>query len=59
MNTSAWLTAEATELAKKRKKIIRDELFFEYLAVLCEEQGKRIEQAENELDGRLWDSQKW
>ncbi|MFT8425801.1 MAG: hypothetical protein ABF682_10485 [Liquorilactobacillus sp.] len=58
MNTSAWLTAEATELAKKEKNYKR-RAFFEYLAVLCEEQGKRIEQAENELDGRLWDSQKW
>ncbi|MFT8825212.1 MAG: hypothetical protein ABF536_04305 [Liquorilactobacillus mali] len=58
MNISEWLVAEATGLAKKEKNY-KKRAFFEYLAELCGEQGKRIEQAESELDGRLWNPQKW
>ncbi|MFT8949103.1 MAG: hypothetical protein ABGA11_01955 [Liquorilactobacillus hordei] len=58
MTTSEWLTAEVSKLATKEEDY-KKRAFFEYLTELCEEQGKRIEQAESELDGRLWNPQKW
>ncbi|MFC0232806.1 hypothetical protein ACFFIF_02240 [Vagococcus entomophilus] len=53
------------ELAKKIKKLeqisenYEDKAFFHELKRMMDEQSIRIEQAEGEIDGRLWSPKNW
>ncbi|WP_155286936.1 hypothetical protein [Lacticaseibacillus zhaodongensis] len=56
--SSAWLVAEA----KKRATAADDyaqQAFYTALAAFCQEQGRQIELAEGEIDGRSWNHEQW
>ncbi|WP_407894495.1 hypothetical protein [Lacticaseibacillus sp. N501-2] len=58
MNESEWLLAEAKRLATD-SQTYEDVAFYTQLAQFIQEQDQRIEQAQGELDGILWDHEGW
>lgn len=56
---------KSEELARKIKKLeqmsgnYEDKAFFQELKRMMDEQSIRIEQAEGEIDGRLWSPKNW
>jgi hypothetical protein len=57
-DTNEWLIKRLGQLENEEQSFIKKSL---YLAAqdLVREQGKRIEQAQQEIDGRIWSPDKW
>ncbi|MEG0284624.1 MULTISPECIES: hypothetical protein [Vagococcus] len=58
MSDKEWLVNEMMLLARNSSSY-EEQAFFQELEKIVEEQFKRIEQAEAELDGTMWSPRKW
>ena len=58
MSGKEWLVNEMMLLARNGTSY-EEQAFFQELEKIVEEQFKRIEQAEAELDGTMWSPRKW
>ncbi|WP_412989229.1 hypothetical protein ACLJJ6_09585 [Pediococcus siamensis] len=58
MDTNEWVEAQLKILAETSKEY-EDRAFFRSLMALVEEQQKRLEQSQGEVDGRTWNPSKW
>ncbi|WP_164509942.1 hypothetical protein [Lacticaseibacillus porcinae] len=58
MSEGEWLLQEAKRLADD-SQTYEDVAFYTQLAVFLDEQDRRIDQAQGELDGILWDHEGW
>ncbi len=58
MTDNAWLLDQARQAAEAAGTY-EDQAFFVALQDFIREQSRRIEQAEGELDGTLWDHERW
>ncbi|USS90237.1 hypothetical protein [Fructilactobacillus carniphilus] len=60
MDTEKWLLAELTELENTtQNEPITTKALLQATQQLVHVQAVRIEQAEAELDGRIWSPSKW
>lgn len=58
MEHEEWMKQQIKELERKSTDYRQKALYQEFLK-LIEEQYKRIEQTEGEIDGRMWSPQEW
>ncbi|KRL40493.1 MAG: hypothetical protein ABF483_00055 [Liquorilactobacillus nagelii] len=58
METEKWLFDQLTALQKSSVRY-QDRAFYIALADLADQQQQRLEQAEGEIDGRLWQPANW
>lgn len=58
MTENNWLIDEIKQVASESTSY-EEKAYFQELEKLVNEQYKRIEQAEGELDGSLWSPRKW
>lgn len=58
METEKWLFDQLTDL-QKSSVTYQDRAFYIALADLVDQQQQRLEQAEGEIDGRLWQPTNW
>ncbi|WP_461225148.1 hypothetical protein [Lacticaseibacillus suihuaensis] len=55
---TAWLIGQAQALEHQAVSY-PDQAFYAELAAFAKAQARRLEQAQGELDGRLWDHRGW
>ncbi|KRO15515.1 hypothetical protein [Lacticaseibacillus saniviri] len=53
-----WLHEQVADLEKQAKSY-PDQAFYHELNRFIQEQQKRLEQAEGEIDGRTWNHEQW
>lgn len=58
METEQWVLAQLDHLAEQSRDY-RQKALFQETKKLFREQYQRIEQAEGELDGRVWSPKDW
>ncbi|UJF16184.1 hypothetical protein LZ578_03365 [Jeotgalibaca sp. MA1X17-3] len=58
MEHEEWMKQQIKELERKSSDYRQKALYQEFLK-LIEEQYKRIEQTEGEIDGRMWSPKEW
>ncbi|WP_283679003.1 hypothetical protein [Lentilactobacillus sp. Marseille-Q4993] len=54
----AWLLSQLKELESQQVSFVNKSILRQ-AGKIASEQSKRIEQAEGELDGRMWNPGKW
>lgn len=57
-NQNIWLIEQVKALSKKQNEY-ENRAFLHALKTVIQEQQKRSEQIQHELDGRLWDHSNW
>lgn len=57
-NQNIWLIEQVKALAKKQPEY-QDRAFLLALQTVIKEQQKRTSQIQSELDGRLWNHDRW
>ncbi|WP_353989545.1 hypothetical protein ABVF11_07510 [Pediococcus argentinicus] len=58
MENNKWLQQQI-ETLRSKSDVYQEQAFFLALGNAALEQQKRIEQAEGELDGRMWNPRQW
>lgn len=58
MTDDQWLL-DATKQLEEAATTYEERALYAQLADFIREQSRRLEQAEGELDGTLWDHQRW
>ncbi|MHA8137536.1 hypothetical protein ACYATM_00160 [Lactobacillaceae bacterium Scapto_B20] len=58
MENKEWLVEQLTQFVKEEPDFT-DRCLYEAAQRLVAEQAKRIQQANDELDGRIWSPNKW
>lgn len=58
MQTQEWMLEQVRGL-EERSTDYRQKALFQEFAKVIEEQFKRIEQAQGEVDGRMWSPKEW
>lgn len=58
MDELAWIKQEADKAQKSETKY-EERAFYYALSSFTDELAKRIEQRQSELDGRIWNHEKW
>ncbi|MGY3749087.1 hypothetical protein [Vagococcus acidifermentans] len=58
MTQQDWLYAQIASLEASSQQY-EDRAFFQELREIVQEQYKRIEQAEGEIDGTIWSPRNW
>ncbi|GHP13605.1 hypothetical protein YK48G_10300 [Lentilactobacillus fungorum] len=57
-DTTDWLTKQLSQLQEQEPSFINRSIL-EATKALVAEQNKRIRQAQDEIDGRIWSPDKW
>ncbi|PMD67852.1 hypothetical protein [Companilactobacillus nuruki] len=57
-DTGIWLNQQVDELSQKQKEY-KNRAFLVAMKKMVEEQSKRLEQLQGEVDGRLWNHEQW
>jgi hypothetical protein len=57
-DTTDWLTKQLSQLQEQEPSFINRSIL-EATKALVAEQDKRIRQAQDEIDGRIWSPDKW
>ena len=57
-DTTDWLVQQLTQLKEADQSFVNKSIYQAAIA-LAKEQEKRVQQSQDELDGRIWSPDKW